>query len=79
MAGIIGRKVGMTRIFDETGTQVPVTVIEAGPCPVTSVRTNDEHGYAAVQLGFGAQKESVATKAEKGHAAKAAGPSARAS
>jgi large subunit ribosomal protein L3 len=71
MAGIIGRKVGMTRIFDESGTQVPVTVIEAGPCPVTSVRTQEADGYAAVQLGFGAQKESNATKAEKGHAAKA--------
>src|SRR5689334_2806375 len=71
MAGIIGRKVGMTRIFDESGTQVPVTVIEAGPCPVTSVRTQESDGYAAVQLGFGSQKESNATKAEKGHAAKA--------
>ena len=71
MAGIIGRKVGMTRIFDEAGNQVPVTVIEAGPCPVTSVRTEQDNGYAAVQLGFGAQKERRANKAEKGHAAKA--------
>ena len=71
MAGIIGRKVGMTRIFDESGNQVPVTVIEAGPCPVTMVRTEQSDGYAAVQLGFGAQKERRVTKAERGHAAKA--------
>jgi large subunit ribosomal protein L3 len=71
MAGIIGRKVGMTRIFDDAGNAVPVTVIEAGPCPVTHVRTEDADGYAAVQLGFGAQKASRATKAEVGHAKKA--------
>ena len=71
MAGIIGRKVGMTRIFDEAGNQVPVTVIEAGPCPVTQVKTDQSDGYAAVQLGFGAQKAKNATKAETGHVAKA--------
>ena len=71
MAGIIGRKVGMTRIFDDAGNQVPVTVIEAGPCPVTHVRTEKSDGYAAVQLGFGAQKEKRAPKAETGHVAKA--------
>jgi large subunit ribosomal protein L3 len=71
MAGIIGRKVGMTRIFDETGNAIPVTVIEAGPCPVTHVRTDEVDGYAAVQLGFGEQKAKRATKAEVGHAAKA--------
>jgi large subunit ribosomal protein L3 len=71
MAGIIGRKVGMTRIFDDEGNAVPVTVIEAGPCPVTHVRTEDADGYAAVQLGFGAQKANRATKAEVGHAKKA--------
>jgi large subunit ribosomal protein L3 len=71
MAGIIGKKLGMSQIFDESGAVVPVTVIEAGPCPVVQVRTQEKDGYAAVQLGFGAQKATRATKAEKGHAAKA--------
>lgn len=53
MKGIIGKKLGMTRIFDEDGTAVPVTVIEAGPCVVTRVRTSERDGYQAVQLGFG--------------------------
>jgi len=71
MGRIIGRKVGMTRIFDETGNQIPVTVIEAGPCPVTLVRSVETDGYAAVQVGFGTKKARRATKAEVGHAAKA--------
>jgi large subunit ribosomal protein L3 len=71
MAGIIGRKIGMTRIFDESGEQVPVTVVEAGPCPVTQIKTADTDGYLAVQLGFGAQKAKRAPKAEVGHAAAA--------
>lgn len=71
MAGLIGKKIGMTRIFDEEGVQVPVTVIEAGPCPVIEVRSEDRDGYSAVQLGFGARKEKRATRAENGHAAKA--------
>ncbi len=71
MTGIIGKKLGMTQLFDETGAVVPVTVIEAGPCPVVQVRTEDKDGYAAVQLGFGAKKASRATGAEKGHASKA--------
>ena len=71
MSAIIGRKLGMTQIFDENGTVVPVTVIEAGPCPVVQVRTPEKDGYSAVQLGFGAQKDSRATRAEKGHAVKA--------
>lgn len=70
MAGIIGRKVGMTRIFDDEGNQVPVTVIEAGPCPVTQIKTDETDGYRAVQIGFGAQKAKRASKAEVGHAAK---------
>ena len=61
----------MTRIFDEVGNQVPVTVIEAGPCPVTYVRTEKEDGYAAVQLGFGVQKAKRAPRAETGHVDKA--------
>lgn len=71
MAGIIGRKIGMTRIFDEAGVQVPVTVIEAGPCPVTQIKTKARDGYEAVQLGFGAQKSKRASRAELGHAASA--------
>jgi large subunit ribosomal protein L3 len=60
----------MTRIFDDAGNAIPVTVIEAGPCPVTHVRTEEADGYAAVQLGYGAQKAKRAAKAEVGHAAK---------
>ena len=71
MPGLIGRKIGMTRIFDDEGVQVPVTVIEAGPCPV--VQVNAQHGgeIRSVQLGFGARKAKRATRAELGHAAKA--------
>ena len=61
----------MTRIFDEGGAEVPVTVVEAGPCPVLQIKSEETDGYAAVQLGFGAQKDKRANKAEKGHAAKA--------
>jgi large subunit ribosomal protein L3 len=71
MGGIIGRKVGMTRVFDDTGNQVPVTVVEAGPCPVTQVKTPETDGYAAIQLGFGSRKAKHATKAQIGHAEKA--------
>jgi large subunit ribosomal protein L3 len=68
MAGIIGRKLGMTQIFEETGAVVPVTVVEAGPCPVVQVRPADKSGSQAVQLGFGRKKESRSTRAERGHA-----------
>jgi large subunit ribosomal protein L3 len=68
MPGLIGKKVGMTRIFDEEGIQVPVTVIEAGPCPVVQVKSAERDGYQAVQVGFGAQSAKRATRAEKGHA-----------
>jgi large subunit ribosomal protein L3 len=71
MAGLIGKKLGMTQIFTDTGAAVPVTVVQAGPCPVVQVKNADEDGYAAVQLGFGAQRDKNATKAERGHAAKA--------
>jgi large subunit ribosomal protein L3 len=71
MPGLIGKKVGMTRIFDEVGIQIPVTVIEAGPCSVVEVRSQDRDGYQAVQVGFGAQTAKRATRAETGHAAKA--------
>ncbi len=71
MPGLIGRKIGMTRIFDEEGVQVPVTVIEAGPCPVVQVNAQEGLGVSSVQLGFGARKAKRSTKAEVGHAAKA--------
>lgn len=71
MSGIIGRKLGMTQIFDEAGALVPVTVIEAGPCPVTQVKTAETDGYSAIQVGFGARNERRAVKAELGHAARA--------
>jgi large subunit ribosomal protein L3 len=75
MAAIIGRKLGMTHVFTDDGTRVPVTVIEAGPCPVTAKRDPDRDGYAAVQLGFGEAPEGRLTKAELGHLKKAdAGP-----
>lgn len=68
--GIIGRKIGMTQIFTETGAVVPVTVIEAGPCVVAQKKTTETDGYNAVQLGFGYVKDKHMTKAEKGHFAK---------
>ncbi len=69
--GILGRKLGMTQIFDaETGRVTPVTVIEAGPCPVVQVRTEDADGYEAVQLAFDAVADRKLTKAERGHLAK---------
>ena len=67
---IIGKKVGMTQIFDETGKVIPVTVIEAGPCVVAQVKSNETDGYNAVQLGFGDVKESKVNKPVKGHFAK---------
>ena len=69
--GIIGRKVGMTQIFDEVGNVIPVTVIQAGPCVVTQKKTTETDGYNAVQLGFGSAKEKHLTKAEIGHFKKA--------
>ena len=71
MAGLIGKKLGMTQIFSDNGAAVPVTVVQAGPCPVVQVKNPDDNGYAAVQLGFGSQKEKNSSKAERGHAAKA--------
>ena len=68
---ILGRKVGMTQIFDETGKVIPVTVIEAGPCTVTQVKTVEADGYSAIQLGFVDAKESKLTKPEAGHFTKA--------
>ena len=69
MSGLIGRKIGMTSIFDANGKNMPCTVIEAGPCVVTQVRTKEADGYEALQLGFDDKK--TATKAAQGHAKKA--------
>jgi large subunit ribosomal protein L3 len=77
MAAIIGKKLGMTQVFADDGTRVPVTVIEAGPCPVTAVRDADRDGYAAVQLAFAEVPERKLTKAELGHLKKAGAPPAR--
>ena len=71
MAAILGKKLGMTQVFREDGTVVPVTVIEAGPCKVTAVREAERDGYAAVQLAFGEVKQGKLTKAEEGHLKKA--------
>ena len=71
LKGILGRKLGMTQVWDENNKIVPVTVIEAGPCVVTQVRTPDRDGYSAVQLGFGQIKAKSVTKPAQGHFAKA--------
>ena len=69
--GLLGRKVGMTQIYQPDGTVVPVTVLECGPCRVLQVRTEDRDGYTAVQLGFDDKRRKSATQAERGHAKKA--------
>lgn len=68
---IIGKKLGMTQIFDENGTVIPVTVVEAGPCYVAQVKTMDKDGYEAVQFAFGTTKEKLLSKPEIGHLKKA--------
>ena len=67
MKGIIGKKVGMTQVFDENGNVVPVTVIQAGPCYVTQIRSAEKDGYTAVQLGFGETKPKRLTQGQLGH------------
>src|SRR3954462_7673314 len=74
MAAILARKLGMTQVFTDEGNVERVTVLEAGPCPVTGVRTQERDGYVAVQLAFGAAKEKHLTKAELGHLRKADAP-----
>ncbi len=69
--GIIGKKIGMTQIFDEKGNVIPVTVIQAGPCAVTQKKTAENDGYDAIQLGFVEAKEKHTNKAQKGHFEKA--------
>ena len=77
MKGIIGKKIGMTSIFDPSGKQTACTIIEAGPCVVTQVKTIESDGYNALQVSFGDKKESRVTKAEKNHFAKASTPAKR--
>jgi large subunit ribosomal protein L3 len=67
MEGIIGKKIGMTRMFDQEGQAIPVTVIEAGPCPVVQVKTKDRDGYDAVQIGFGEKRKKLLTLPLLGH------------
>ncbi len=71
MSGIIGKKIGMTSIFDASGKNVPCTVIEAGPCVITQIKTRETDGYEAIQLGFEDKREKLVSKALKGHFAKA--------
>jgi large subunit ribosomal protein L3 len=78
VAGILGRKIGMTQIFTEEGERVPATVIEAGPCVVTAVREPERDGYKAIQLAFGETREALVTKAQLGHLKKAGAPATRA-
>ena len=77
MTAILGKKLGMTQVFQEDGTVVPVTVIEAGPCKVTAVRETERDGYAAVQLAFGETKQGKLSKPEEGHLKKAGAPPLR--
>jgi len=67
MRGLIGQKLGMTRLFDKTGKRVIATIIQAGPCYVTEIRTNEKNGYGAIQLAFGTKREKVTTKPLQGH------------
>ena len=77
MGALLAKKVGMTQLFSEDGTRTPVTVLEAGPCPVTAVRAPDRDGYQAVQLAFGETVERKLTKAELGHLKKAGAPASK--
>jgi large subunit ribosomal protein L3 len=71
MEGIIGKKIGMSRIFNQEGQAIPVTVVEAGPCPVVQVKTEEKEGYNAIQLGFGEKRKSLFTLPVLGHFSKA--------
>jgi large subunit ribosomal protein L3 len=77
MSAILAKKLGMTQLFQEDGSVARVTVLQAGPCPVTAIRTHERDGYEAVQLAFGQTKEKHLTKAELGHLKKADAPPLR--
>ena len=69
--GILGKKVGMTQVFDESGKAIPVTVVEAGPCPIVQIKTRERDGYDAIQLGFGNRRKNSVNRPESGHFNKA--------
>lgn len=71
MLGLIGKKLGMSSVYDENGNSIPVTIIEAGPCVITQIKSRDTDGYSAVQLGFGKKKEKNTVKPSQGHFKKA--------
>jgi len=75
--GILGTKLGMTQIFDEAGKAIPVTVIQAGPCTVTQVKTQQTDGYSAIQVGFGDTKPKALNRPKLGHLAKSSAPALR--
>lgn len=75
--GILGTKLGMTQVFDEAGRAIPVTVVQAGPCTVTQVKTTQTDGYQAIQVGFKEVKQKAVTKPELGHLAKSSAPPLR--
>lgn len=77
MIGLIGRKIGMTQLFDDQGRAVPVTVLAAGPCPIVQIKTADRDGYTALQIGFGSRREKRMTAPERGHLAKRNAPMVR--
>ncbi len=77
MPAILAKKLGMTQVFQDDGSVAGVTVLQAGPCPVTAIRTPERDGYAAVQLAFGQTKEKHISKAELGHLKKADAPPLR--
>lgn len=77
MIGLLGRKLGMTRVFDDKGQVIPVTVIELGPNPITNLRTDDAHGYVATCLGFEQKRDKLVKRAQKGHYAKLGIPAPR--
>jgi large subunit ribosomal protein L3 len=70
MTGLLGKKIGMTSIFDDSGHVIPCTVIEAGPCFVTQIKTKERDGYEAIQLGWGERRERLVAKPQRGHYAK---------
>ena len=77
MAGLIGKKIGMTSMFSEEGKNIPCTIIEAGPCTVTQIKTEESDGYSALQIAFDNQKESRLSKALLGHLKKAGAPASK--
>ena len=77
MAGLIGKKIGMTSMFSEEGKNIPCTIIEAGPCVVTQIKTQESDGYSALQIAFDHQKDSRLSKALLGHLKKAGAPASK--